>query len=70
MATSTKRSLRELWVIFSKGDHLTDSELDRLIKSAEKGVEYLEARGERLTLKATYFDLEALRGYKQARRIR
>lgn len=63
-----KRSLRELWNIYSKGDPLTDSELVRLIKSAEKGEEYLQARGEHLALKATRFDLAQLRSYRESRR--
>jgi len=69
MATAPKRSLRELWAIFDKGDHLTDSELGRLIKCAEKGEEYLQARGEWLALKATRFDLNRLRDYRLARRV-
>ena len=62
------RSIRELWKVFSKGDHLSDEELNRLIKSAKQGIEYLQAREERLALKATYCDLEVLRGYKWARK--
>jgi hypothetical protein len=40
------RSLKKLWATFDIGDHLTDGDLARLIENVDKGIEFLEARGE------------------------
>ena len=65
---SNRRELRELWKVFSLGDHLTDSEIERLIESGEQGANYLIARGERLAAAKTLMDLDTLRSYQWARK--
>ena len=63
-----QRTLRELWKVFSIGDHLTDAEILRLIDSGEQGDEYLTARGENLAASRTRMDLATLRSYLWARK--
>lgn len=62
--------MKGLWAKFDQGDHITDAELDALITQAEKGLEYLEARGPsfRLATVPTYQALDRLKGYKYARK--
>ena len=61
------RPLKELWEVYAVGDHLEDSELDALIESAIKGIEYLEARGEGMALVKSRMDLNRLVAYQEAR---
>ena len=62
-----KKTLSDLWQMFSKGDPLSDDELALLIRSAEEGLTYLWARKENLAASKTAMDLETLRGYVRAR---
>ena len=55
-----QKSIRELWVRYSRGDPLTDHDIARLIESGEKGAEYLQARGENLALSKTLKQLSIL----------
>lgn len=64
----SSRDLRKLWETFSRGDHLKTSELKILIRSAEQGMEYLNARGEKLAAAKTAMDLSSLRSYLWARK--
>lgn len=64
------RAIKELWDTFDRGDHLSEPELRALIKSAEQGLGYLQARGERLATCKTLMDLERLLAYQYARRTR
>lgn len=66
---SKERALRELWGVYDRGDHLTDSEVARLLESAEQGVNYLQARGERLAAKTTLIDISTLKSFQQAREL-
>lgn len=65
-----KKSLKELWNVFGCGDPITDEELNTLIVSAQSGIEYLEARGEKFVLFKTILDLETLKGFQNARKRR
>jgi len=61
------RDIRTLWEVFEHGGHLTIPELKRLAKSAENGLEYLQARGEHLAAFKTNLDLHSIRDYIAAR---
>jgi hypothetical protein len=63
MRKPRERTLRDLWEVFDRGDHLSDGDLKILISSAESGLRYLHARGERLAASRTAMDLERLRSY-------
>jgi hypothetical protein len=60
-------ALKKLWRKFDHGDHLTNSELEQLRKSAQQGEIYLAARGERLALFKTRCDLVRIEDYLAAR---
>jgi len=60
-------TLKAAWDKLERGDPLTDLELKHLKKSAEQGLAYLEARGERFVLFKTRLDLETIKGYMRER---
>lgn len=68
MPRKKTRTLADLWDVFDRGDHLTDGDLKVLIASAEAGLRYLRARGERLSAAKTAMDLARLEGYRDARK--
>jgi len=61
--------MRELWEKFDRGDSLTTSELQRLLKCAKGGEAYLEARGEQLACFKTRFDITRIKGTLRARGV-
>lgn len=63
-----ERDLRVLWEVFDRGDHIEDTELERLINSAQSGLCYLRSRGENLAAAKTAMDLSRLEGYRDARK--
>lgn len=60
-------NLRDAWIKFERGDHLSDEEIEDLIISASVGLNYLSARRERFVSFKTRCDLEALRSMKKWR---
>ena len=60
--------LRRIWETFSRGDYLETKELRVLKRSAERGLEYLRARGEHLAAAKTAMDLNRIRDYLDARK--
>ena len=60
-------NLKDAWEKYEKTGVLSDEELDSLIESAESGLKYLEARGERFVSFKTILDLEFLTRMKRSR---
>ena len=56
------------WTKFDFGEHLTDSELNLLITSLDRGIDFLDARGEHggVLFKAR-LERQALIGFRDAR---
>lgn len=66
---------RDIWRRFSRGDHITDVELNTILEEAKAALPYLQNRGETFALaliptKHTINNLEDYKRARQSQRIR
>lgn len=66
---NTKVNMKKVWAKYSRGDHITDRELDEAVDQTRQAVQYLEDRGEKwhLAWLPLVNDLAQLERYQQNR---